>query len=197
EKNRIELSATREGDQVVVRVRDYGIGIAAHMLPRIFDMFAQAEDAQQQPEAGLGIGLTLVRALVTMHRGTVQAFSAGVGKGSEFVVRLPVSTEQHASDTNRRSSPSARQIRRQTLVPALPRRVLMVDDNKDAVTSLATLLTMQGYDVRTASDAPSALNVASTYLPDIVLLDIGLPGTSGYEVARQIRAMPSLKNVLL
>ena len=197
EKNRIELSATREGDQVVVRVRDYGIGIAAHMLPRIFDMFAQAEDAQQQPEAGLGIGLTLVRALVTMHRGTVQAFSAGVGKGSEFVVRLPVSTEQHASDTNRRSSPSARQIRRQTLVPALPRRVLMVDDNKDAVTSLATLLTMQGYDVRTASDAPTALNVASTYLPDIVLLDIGLPGTSGYEVARQIRAMPSLKNVLL
>jgi PAS domain S-box-containing protein len=191
EHNRIDFHGTREGDSVILRVRDYGVGISSAMLPRVFDMFAQADDSLTHAQGGLGIGLTIVKALVEMHEGTVRARSAGPGMGSEFEVTLPISvaTADVASPTTGRapgriSAPRAR-------------RVLMVDDNIDAATSLSMLLAMQGHDVRTANDARSALHVVESYTPDVVLLDIGLPGQNGYDLAREMRAMPLLKDVLL
>ena len=195
EGNRITIGAAREGDQVVVRVRDRGIGIAPDMLPRIFDMFAQASDPALHPEGGLGIGLTLVQALVEMHEGRVQAFSEGPGKGSEFVVRLPLPEARLSESVPPRAMPEESAAAERP--PVRARRVLLVDDNKDVVASLGMILEMEGHDVRTAHDARSALEAARAQPPDVVLLDIGLPGGSGYEVARQMRALPGLKDVVL
>jgi PAS domain S-box-containing protein len=198
EGGRIALAATREDGHVVVRVRDHGIGIAREMLPRIFDMFAQADDSLVYAEGGLGIGLALVQALVEMHDGTVQAFSDGPGQGSEFVVRLPLLSERTASEaaqTEAARQPPAETMQAQASAPR--RRVLMVDDNRDAVTSLGMILELQGHDVRTAYDARGALEAVEAYAPDVVLLDIGLPGGDGYDVARQMRALPRLKHTVL
>jgi CheY-like chemotaxis protein len=198
EGGRIALAATREDGHVVVRVRDRGIGIAREMLPRIFDMFAQADDSLVYAEGGLGIGLALVQALVEMHDGTVQAFSDGPGQGSEFVVRLPLLSERTVSEAAQSEAarqPSAETMQAQASAPR--RRVLMVDDNRDAVTSLGMILELQGHDVRTAYDARGALEAVEAYAPDVVLLDIGLPGGDGYDVARQMRALPTLKHTVL
>jgi signal transduction histidine kinase/DNA-binding response OmpR family regulator len=186
---RIELAAERGGDDVVLRVKDSGIGIAAEMLPHIFDLFMQAEGSLDRSQGGLGIGLTLVRRLVEMHGGRVQAFSDGLGQGSEFVVRLPALKEP--------SPKMLEPVTRARQAPARPMRVLVVDDNKDAAESLAILLGLEGHQVRICYDGPAALTCGGPWRPEVVLLDIGLPGIDGYEVARRLRAQDGTTGVLL
>jgi PAS domain S-box-containing protein len=187
----IRLTARREGDEAVLRVRDDGIGIAPDMLAKVFDLFVQVDHAATRSQGGLGIGLTLVKNLVGMHRGTVEAHSEGVGKGSEFVVRLPLSAATVAEPNEREDTRPG--LRERTA----GRRLLVVDDNKDAADSLAMLLRLEGHEVRVAYDGPAALNLVNGYRPEIVFLDIGMPGMDGYEVARRLRQHPGLENVLL
>jgi CheY-like chemotaxis protein len=186
----IWLSAAREGDEAVVRVRDTGMGIPAEMLGSVFELFTQVDRSLDRSQGGLGIGLTLVRQLVEMHGGRVEAHSGGAGQGSEFVVRLP------------QLSPKALPEVQQSLSPGLTsrgpgRRVLVVDDNRDAAESLALLLEVAGHQVRACHDGPAALERVEEFQPDVVLLDIGLPGMDGYEVARRLRALPGGRGVLL
>ena len=188
EGGHIWLSVQQEGDTAVLRVRDTGVGIAPELLPRIFDLFTQAERSLDRSQGGLGIGLCLVQRLVELHGGSVEAYSV-LGQGSEFVVRLPVmltSTPPSSSPSTETAQP-----------PEKGCRVLIVDDNVDSARSLADLLKMSGHDVRLAHDGPPALQTAINYRPDVVLLDIGLPGLSGFEVARRIRQQPTLKNIVL
>ena len=188
---RIWLSVEQEGDAAVLRVRDTGIGIAPELLPRIFDLFTQAERSLDRSQGGLGIGLCLVQRLVELHDGSVEAHSV-LGEGSEFVVRLPVmQTALPALPTL--SSPALDT----ALPPAKGCRVLVADDNVDAAQSLATLLEMSGHEVRLAYDGLSALEAAIAYQPEVVLLDIGLPGLDGYEVAQRIRQQAALKSIML
>ena len=189
---RIWLTAERDGDMAVLRVRDNGIGIAPHMLPRIFELFVQVDHAATRSQGGLGIGLTLVKNLVEMHNGTVEARSEGLGKGSEFVVRLPTSAQGLDQDQGRES-------RRQVHQPLSPSgcRLLVVDDNQDAANSLAMLLRLQGHEVRVAYSGVAALEMLKAYSPDVVFLDIGMPGMDGYEVARRMRQQSGLETVVL
>jgi PAS domain S-box-containing protein len=183
----IALEATVAGPGeafVEIRVRDNGIGIPAHMLERVFEPFVQAEDSVVRSQGGLGVGLTLVRTLVTLHGGTVQASSAGAGLGSEFVVRLPIAAAAGA-EIAAKPPPS---IRRPSGDGREARRVLVVDDNRDAAESLGTLLRLHGHDVQIAHDGPGALAAAGEHQPEVVFLDIGMPGMNGYEVARRLRA---------
>jgi nitrogen-specific signal transduction histidine kinase len=180
------LEKTTEG-QAVIRVQDDGMGIAPDLLPRMFDLFVQGERALDRSEGGLGLGLTLVRRLVDLHGGTVAASSPGVGRGSMFEVRLPLTTTA-GRPTKEAKSPDA--------APGT-RRVLVVDDNDDSAETMATLVGLWGHDVRTAHDAASALRGAVEHQPELVLLDIGLPHVSGYEVAVQLRALPGLERVVL
>jgi len=175
------LSAQRDAKQAVIRVRDTGIGIAGRDLPRLFDMFTQVDTSLERSRDGLGIGLTLVKALVGMHGGTVEAKSEGLGHGSEFVVRLPILTEAPKPQPRKTSG-----------VPALAvrRRVLIVDDNEDGAESLAMLLQLGGHETHTAHDGVKAMEAAERLQPDVVLLDIGLPQLNGYEVCRRIREQP-------
>jgi signal transduction histidine kinase len=177
----IVVEASASDDGVVVAVRDTGIGIAPEVLPYIFDMFVQADRSLERAHGGLGIGLTLVRRLVELHDGSVTASSAGPGKGSEFVVRLPRAIGPDVIAPPPAVSATPR---------ALPvRRILVVDDNKDAVESLALLLSIVGQTVATARDGLEALAQFEQFGPEVVVLDLGLPGLNGYEVARRIRAM--------
>jgi PAS domain S-box-containing protein len=183
----ISLSAERaeprgeEPPEVIVRVRDDGIGIAPELLPRIFDLFVQANRSLDRAHGGLGIGLTLVQRLVKLHGGSVEAHSEGLGHGSEFTVRLPILT----TAAEPAPPPAAEN-------PDTPRRILIVDDNEDSAWTMATLQSMRGHETRTAFTGPDAVAAAAEFLPDVVLLDIGLPGMDGYQVARQLRAMPAL-----
>jgi CheY-like chemotaxis protein len=186
----IWLSATREGPEVVLRVRDNGIGIAPDVLPHVFELFVQADHAFTKSQGGLGVGLTLVKNLTQLHGGSVEARSAGLGKGSEFSVRLPLIL-------NKRAESPAKHDELQYETPSSGHRLLIVDDNKDAAVSLATLLRLQGHDVRVAHDGASALSLASSFLPHMVFLDIGMPDMDGYEVARVLREQPGLANVVL
>jgi PAS domain S-box-containing protein len=188
---RIWLTVEREDEHGVVRVRDSGIGIAPAFLPRIFDVFVQGDRSLARSQGGLGIGLTLVKRLVEMHGGTVAASSAGLGEGSEFAIRLPALSEAQARRVHERSRVQSR------VTDALRRRVLVVDDNVDAAKSIAMILKLSGYDVHCVHDGPSALAAAQSYRPDVVVLDIGLPGMSGYEVAQHLRATPEFKRVPL
>jgi signal transduction histidine kinase/CheY-like chemotaxis protein len=184
----IWLTVQQEGEEAVLRVRDTGVGIAPEILPRIFELFTQAERSLDRSQGGLGIGLALVQRLVEMHGGTVTASSV-LEKGSEFVVRLPVVSAPQAqalSPPPETSQPSG---------PSL--RVLVVDDNLDTVTTLALLVQESGHDVRTGYDGSSVLEAALDYRPNVVLLDIGLPGLNGFEVAKQLRRQPGLQNVVL
>jgi signal transduction histidine kinase/ActR/RegA family two-component response regulator len=187
EGGRIELTAARQDQEVVVRVRDSGIGMSAEMLTRAFDLFAQADRSLDRAHGGLGIGLTLARRLVQLHGGSVEAFSDGPGKGTELVVRLPVL---------RGTRPVERTPRREN-GPRTPRRILVVDDNVDGAESLAQSLKMAGHQVCTVFSGPAALDVARSYRPEAVLLDIGMPGMDGYEVARRLREEPGLEKILL
>jgi PAS domain S-box-containing protein len=185
---RVWLTVQQEGEEAVLRVRDTGVGIAPEILPRIFDLFTQAERSLDRTQGGLGIGLALVERLVEMHGGTV-AVSSALGLGSEFVVRLPVVSPP----ATLASSPPT-----QTAQPTGPSlRVLVVDDNVDTVTTLAMLVTESGHDVRTAYDGSTVLESALDYRPNVVLLDIGLPGLNGLEVARQLRQQPALHDAVL
>ncbi|MGH7130113.1 MAG: hybrid sensor histidine kinase/response regulator, partial [Planctomycetaceae bacterium] len=186
---RIELKAERQDHRVVVRVRDDGIGMAPDLLPHVFDLFTQADKSLDRTEGGLGIGLALVKSLVEMHRGTVEAHSDGIGRGSEFVVRLPLASET-AAERETAPSPS-----KAAATGSL--RILVVDDNVDGARMSAMLLRSWGHEVRVAHDGPNALQRAAGFRPQLILLDIGLPDMDGYEVARHIRQHPHLQDVRL
>jgi signal transduction histidine kinase len=190
---RITLAARQVDGVVEIRVRDTGIGIPPELQPRIFDMFIQLNHRTGRPQSGLGIGLALVRKLLEMHGGTVTAFSEGNGLGSEFLITLPViSKETGESVTNGHGasalgpngSPS------EEATPQIRRRILVADDNSDALESLATLLELGGHEVFSAANGALALESAERNLPEVALLDIGMPKLDGYEVARRIRAQP-------
>jgi CheY-like chemotaxis protein len=183
------LTVEQEGSVAVIRVKDTGIGIRADMLNRIFDLFVQTDRTLDRAQGGLGIGLTLVRKLVEMHGGAVEARSEGIGKGSEFVVRLPVVPEV------KQLEPEALPEVRRRDVPHL--RVLVVDDNVDTEESLAMLLKLYGHEVWPVHTGPKALEVAQAEQPDVILLDIGLPGMDGYEVARHLREQQGMDKVRL
>ena len=187
---RIDLTARRGGAEAVVVVLDSGVGIAPELLPSIFDLFTQEGRSLSRSQGGLGIGLTLVKNLVEMHGGSVSARSEGLGRGSEFVVRLPAPAVP---------APAAPQEDRRASGAGFPRRrILVVDDNVDSARSLARLLTrLYGQEVRVSHDGPEALEVAGGFLPEVVLLDIGLPGMDGNEVARRMRARPEFEGVLI
>jgi PAS domain S-box-containing protein len=184
---RIWLTAEQEGSEVVIRVGDRGIGIAPEQLPRLFEMFTQVDTSLERSRDGLGIGLTLVKTLVELHRGTVEARSEGLGRGSEFVVRLPIPAR----------APEPRAASRVETRPASPRRILIVDDNEDGAASLAMMLKLGGHETQTAHDGLEAVEVAEQFRPDAMLLDIGLPKLNGYEVCRRIRERSWGKSVVL
>jgi signal transduction histidine kinase len=180
----IRLTVSRAGEEVELRVRDDGIGIPAERLPLIFDLFTQLDSKSDHPQSGLGIGLALVRRLVKMHGGSVTAASEGSGRGSEFIVRLPLLLEVVAPLNG-----DASVARRETAV-GVCRRILVADDNPDALASLSEVLRLQGHEVFSACNGSLALECAERHLPEVALLDIGMPMIDGYEVARRIRAQP-------
>ncbi|HYE86002.1 MAG TPA: ATP-binding protein [Vicinamibacterales bacterium] len=183
---RIAVATRRENGEALVSVKDNGIGIAPALLSQVFDMFMQVDRSTRRSQGGLGIGLTLVRSLVTMHGGTVEARSAGPGLGSEFIVRLPLLTEAAIA-----TAPHRR------IQPLPSRRILIVDDSRDGGESLAMLLRVLGAEVALAHSGRTALECVDSFKPDVVLLDIGMPGMDGYEVARRIRANPANRNISL
>ena len=189
EGGNISVSVSRENGSAVVRVHDTGIGMSPALLPRVFDLFVQGDHALHRAEGGLGIGLTLVKQLIGMHGGTVGARSDGVGRGSEFTVRLPLATERCAAHVPAQETGHP--------PPGMGRRVLIVDDNRDFADTLAALLTSSGHEVRIAYDGAAAIPLAAEYRPGVVLLDIGLPGVDGYEVARQLRNSRGLESVTI
>ena len=186
---RVWLAARQAGHEMVLSVRDTGIGIDLEHFPDMFDLFTQADRSLDRSRGGLGIGLSLVQRLVGMHQGTVDVRSEGLGRGSEFTVRIPLPLAP-APETLSEPTGSAEQ-------PAQSGRVLVVDDNVDAAEMLAILLRLSGHDVRIAYTGPTALEAAVAHLPDVVLLDIGLPDLDGYEVARRLRQYPQLRGVRL
>ncbi len=185
----ISLSAVRQRNLAVVTVRDSGVGIPAHMLPRIFDMFTQVDRSIERSRGGLGIGLSIVKSLIELHGGSVEAKSAGHGMGSEFIIRLPVVLS--LADEDRNEPDQA------TVAAKLRRRILVVDDNRDAAISLAIMLKLFGNETQTAYDGLEALELASTFRPDLVMLDIGMPKLNGYDTAIRIREQPWGKNMIL
>ena len=190
---RIMVVADSDRDDVVIRVIDSGVGMAPELLPKVFDMFVQEPQALDRAQGGLGLGLAIVRSIVTLHGGTVHADSKGLGKGSTFTVRLPIARrETKAPSAERTQSGNA-----QTKPSALGVRVLVVDDNSDSADMIAVYLEALGYEVRTAYDAASALELVETFHPAVALLDIGLPLMDGYELARRLRQQPQLRGLHL
>jgi CheY-like chemotaxis protein len=179
----IWLTVDRRGDRVVLSVRDTGIGIPADQLGGIFQMFAQITPALERSQGGLGIGLSLVKGLVELHDGTVEARSGGAGKGSEFSVELPIAAAVTLASEQPEPATFEEQVR-----AVGKRRVLVVDDLQDAADSWAMMLQMMGHETRTANDGVEAVQAAAAFRPHMVLLDIGLPKMNGYEVARRIRS---------
>jgi len=174
----INLSCGVQNGTLCLSVKDDGIGIAPQALTRIFEMFSQIDGAAARSEGGLGIGLALVKGLLELHDGTIEAKSDGLGRGSEFIVRLPLTAAipSEASVTNVDAPPVAR-----------GRRVMVADDNKDAADTLAMLLELGGHEVRVAHRGRAALELAQTFRPDVAIIDIGMPDLSGYEIAKQLR----------
>jgi signal transduction histidine kinase/CheY-like chemotaxis protein len=182
----IAVEAALEGDEVVVRVSDDGIGIAPEMLPLLFEPFAQADSSLDRAHGGLGIGLTLVRSLAEMHGGTASAASEGIGRGSVFTLRLPIAQNPVQSTLIAQPKPTGDS-----------RRVLVVDDNYDAASTLAMVLQYEEFVTSVVGDGAEAIRAVEKLQPEIVLLDIGLPGIDGYEVARRVRELPSGGDILL
>jgi CheY-like chemotaxis protein len=182
----LALTASCEGDRAVISVRDNGVGIPMDDLPTVFEMFHQVNRAEKV-QVGLGIGLALVKRLVELHGGTVEAHSAGVGLGAEFIVRLPVAAD--VIPANACVTPASAAQKRL--------RVLVVDDNADLVAMLAVFVQSFGHDVRKAFDGPSAVSAAVSYRPDVILLDVGLPGMTGLDVARELRRRPETSTARL
>jgi PAS domain S-box-containing protein len=188
-EGRIEISTKRDGDEAVVSIRDNGIGIRAEMLPRVFDLFYQASRTKAREQGGMGIGLALARSLVEMHGGQVEARSGGPGRGSEFVVRLPLAA---APSQDERIEGEA------TVASVLAsHRVLVVDDDRDVADSLVMLLQLMSADVRVAYNGETALATVAEFKPDLALVDIGMSGMDGYETARRIRLLPEGKDLVL
>jgi two-component system CheB/CheR fusion protein len=185
---RIWLTARRAGGEVVISVRDTGIGIPADQLAHLFEMFYQVDRSLERSTSGLGIGLTLVQRLVEMHGGRIEARSAGPGQGSEFIVHLPAAAEPPETAVPRPAAAPQEMI---------TRRILVVDDNRDSAESLALLLELGGHEVQTASDGVEALEVAERFRPDVALLDLGMPRLNGYEAARRIRQQPWGRSMVL
>lgn len=185
---RIELNVSRQGDQLHVSVQDNGIGISEEMLPLVFSLFKQASRSADRSEGGLGIGLTLVHNLVTLHGGTVSAYSDGLGSGSRFVARFPAADELQSA--REQSQPELEVARN-------PKRVLLVDDNVDAVELLAEVISRKGHQVVSVTEPLQALDVASEFLPDCAVLDIGLPVVDGYELATRLRGVEGCQNCRL
>jgi CheY-like chemotaxis protein len=174
---------------VVITVRDTGAGISPEILPRVFDLFLQVNHDTSRAPSGLGIGLTLVKRLVEMHGGSVSASSEGPGRGAEFVVRLPLAATQQSVPSDSIPPKHAQSITN--------RRILVVDDNRDAAQSLKMLLKLQGADAQVAYSGSEALQVMSSFQPEVVFLDIGMPEMDGHEVARLIRQHPEFQDVIL
>jgi signal transduction histidine kinase len=189
---RITLSAAESGSEVLIRIRDNGIGIPPELMPMIFNLFTQLDRTSGPSQSGLGIGLALVQRLVEMHGGSVAARSEGLGKGSEFLIRLPLFIrEQVESGQPLQQLSALEQSMTNAEGPArTQRRILVADDNNDALESLATLLQLSGHEVYTAANGAMALESAEQHRPEVALLDIGMPKLDGYEVARRIRAQP-------
>ena len=187
ERGDIWLSMEEKGEEVVIRVKDSGVGIAPDLLPQIFDLFTQAQRTLDRSQGGLGIGLTVVRKVIEMHGGTTEAHSSGLGRGSEFIVRLPA-----VRSPAQVKIPGAKRAQ-----PGQTWRVLIVDDNADSADSIAAILETSGHEVEVAYSAQKALEMAVEHQPDIVLLDIGLPDMDGYEVAKHLRQTPELKEMRL
>jgi len=185
----IRMTVSQEGEEAVIRVRDNGIGIASDTLPRIFELFTQVDGSLSRSYGGLGIGLALAHQLVEMQDGRLQAQSGGPGMGSVFTIILPAIPDV------------AEHVVKTVLEPDQPKsrslHVLVVEDNVDAADSLSMLLRLYGHDVHVARSGPTALEMATVSRPDVVLLDIGLPGLDGYEVAKRLRGKPEFKNVVL
>ena len=186
----VRLTAHADAQEVVIVVRDEGVGIDAELLPHVFDLFIQADRSLERRQGGLGIGLTLVRRLVEMHGGRVEVASEGAGRGSEFTIRLP----RLAVDA---PAPAAARAAAREAPSGPARRVLVVDDQPDSTDSLALLLRLHGHEVSTAADGPGAVDEFLRSKPEVVFLDLGLPGMSGYDVARRLRAMPEGRDVRL
>jgi CheY-like chemotaxis protein/two-component sensor histidine kinase len=178
----VSVRAAREGDEVVVRVRDSGIGIAPELLPKVFDLFVQGQRALDRSQGGLGLGLAIVRSMIEMHGGSVTADSPGLGRGSEFTVRLPASAAAHATPVPARPA-------RAGAAHGRGRRVLVVDDNQDAADALVEALQGYGHAAAVAYDGPSGIEAAQRSAPEIAFLDIGLPVMDGYELARRLREL--------
>jgi CheY-like chemotaxis protein/anti-sigma regulatory factor (Ser/Thr protein kinase) len=183
---KILLSARREDGEVLIAVKDNGVGMDAELLESAFNLFKQGQQPLHRPHGGLGVGLTLVHRLVRMHDGTVQARSAGPNQGSEFIVRLPAADARAAAPQAKPSQPSSP-----------PRRVLVIDDNNDAANALRLLLENDGHEVKVAHDGAAGLELAREYRPDYLLLDIGLPRLSGYEIAASVRSDPRLSSTTI
>lgn len=186
----IWLSASRQNGDVSISVRDTGVGISAAMLPQVFRMFAQADKDHKRAQGGLGIGLALAKSLIEMQGGRIEAHSEGEGRGSEFVIRLPLDERQLAIADGTTPVGSEDQV-------STSCRVLVVDDNVDAAASLAMLLGALGHEVQTANDGSAALEAIRSFKPAVVFLDLGMPGMSGHEVAKRARAMPAGKETVL
>jgi CheY-like chemotaxis protein len=184
---RITVTVSRRSGEAVIAVRDTGIGIAPAMLPRVFEMFSQVDRSLERAQGGLGIGLTLVKRLVEMHGGSVEARSEGPGTGSEFTVRIPALTSSAPGPVRNGDGQAA----------STPLRILVADDNEDAAQSLAMLLRMLGHEVVTAGDGLEALEVAEGFRPRVILLDIGMPKLNGYDTARRIRELPWTGDVVI
>jgi PAS domain S-box-containing protein len=186
EGGQVSITARRERDEVLVCVKDNGVGMDAELLHSAFDLFKQGQQAVQRPQGGLGIGLTLVQRLVHLHGGTVEARSAGLDRGSEFIVRLPALNEAPVTQA---AAPER--------LFSTPRKVLVIDDNSDAANALRMLLENDGHNVRVAHDGVSGLALAREYRPEYLLLDIGLPRLNGYDIAASVRGDPELKHTTL
>jgi CheY-like chemotaxis protein len=184
----IRLTAEPQGSDVVVSVKDEGIGLPADKLTSIFDMFTQVDQSLEKAQGGLGVGLTLVKRLVEMHSGRSEARSEGLGMGSEFIVQLPVISGTSIPATTDLDEP---------VVPKSALRILIVDDNRDGADSLALMLKILGNDTRTAYDGQEGVELAGGFRPEVVLLDIGLPKLNGYEACRRIREQTWGRNMVL